>query len=141
MIFFYDDFDDGVISASRWPTSNVGSSISETAGELVMNTVQGSTYYVQSPAISANDIPLAVMIDRVQFTFFFNDDQTRTTLNDIRRIFNCPLDHETLAGFNMPVGHLVKERTAIFPNDKLQEFSFPLRHPFFILHHLIKVAV
>jgi hypothetical protein len=81
------------------------------------------------------------VIHRVQFAIFFDDDQTRTTLNDIRRIFNCSLNYETLTGFDMPVGHFVKEWAALFPDYKLQEFSSPVLHPFFILHHLIKVAI
>ena len=71
--------------------------------------------YPQPP----DDIPFAVMIHRVQFTILFNDYQTRSTLNNIGLVFDRTLNHEALARFNMPVGHFLKERAAIFLEKKL----------------------
>ena len=90
---------------------------------------------------ASDDVPLAVMIHGVQFTILFNDDQARSTLNDIRHIFHRILYHKTLACLNMAVGHFVKDRATIFLDKELQEFCPPVRHPFFFLNHVIKIAI
>jgi hypothetical protein len=81
------------------------------------------------------------MIHGVQLTVLFNDDQARTTLNDIGRFFNFTLDNETLARHNMPEGHFFKKRASILLVNKLQELGVPVRDPFFFLNQFIEVAV
>jgi hypothetical protein len=81
------------------------------------------------------------MIYGVQLTVLFNDDQARTTLNDIGCFFNFTLDNETLARHNMPEGHFFKKRTSILLGNKLQEFGVAVRYPFFFLNCFIEVAV
>jgi hypothetical protein len=81
------------------------------------------------------------MIHGVQFTILFNDDQTRSTLDDIRHIFYRILYHNTHACSDMTVGHFVKDRATIFLDKELQKFCPPVRHPFFFLNHVIKMAI
>jgi hypothetical protein len=81
------------------------------------------------------------MIHGVQLTVLFNDDQARTTLNDIGRFFNFTLNNETLARHNMPEGHFFKKRASILLVNKLQELGVPVCDPFFFLNHFIEVAI
>lgn len=57
---FYDDFNDGSISSTKWPTQSLGSYITETGGELKMTGVKGGDYYVQSAAYSVSDVPMII---------------------------------------------------------------------------------
>jgi hypothetical protein len=91
-------------------------------------------------AQSADDVSLAVMIDRVHLTIFFDNYQAGPPLNNVCRIFDGPLYDKSLAGFNMPKGHFVKERTAILLNDELKEFRLAVCHSLLIQNHLVEIT-
>ncbi|MBU0847197.1 DUF2341 domain-containing protein, partial [Patescibacteria group bacterium] len=57
---FFDDFEDGTISATKWPTQSLGSYITETGGELKMTGVYAGTYYIQSAAYTQADLPMVI---------------------------------------------------------------------------------
>jgi hypothetical protein len=81
------------------------------------------------------------MVNGMQFTVLFNDDQARTPLNNIGCVFNFTLNDETFARLNMEIRHFFKKRTSIILGNKLQEFRVPVYHPFFLLNPFIEVAV
>ena len=53
---FYDDFEDGIIDSTKWPTQSTGSYITEENGQIKMIGIRAGNYYLQSPAISSANI-------------------------------------------------------------------------------------
>jgi len=56
---FFDDFDDGVIDAAKWPLQSLGGLIWEAGGELRVTRASPS-YYVKSFGFSAMDAPMII---------------------------------------------------------------------------------
>jgi len=57
---FFDDFEDGVISTSKWPSQALGTYIAETNGELRVTGITNGTYYVAGPAITPAEAPFVL---------------------------------------------------------------------------------
>ncbi|MFZ5391908.1 MAG: DUF2341 domain-containing protein [Patescibacteria group bacterium] len=53
---FYDDFEDGIINSTKWPTQSIGSYITEENGQMKMTGIRAGNYYLQSPAISSANL-------------------------------------------------------------------------------------
>ncbi len=50
---FFDDFEDGVVNASKWATQSLGAFVSETNGELRVEKVNQNDYFIQSTGFVA----------------------------------------------------------------------------------------
>ncbi|NCC93014.1 MAG: DUF2341 domain-containing protein, partial [Opitutae bacterium] len=58
---FFDDFEDGVVSAEKWPSqAGVGTYLFETNGVLQVNRVAGANVHLMSHSFTTSDLPMIV---------------------------------------------------------------------------------